>query len=61
MKYKANFRGRKLHASGIFYDIEDTVEAENEESANLKLYEKYDSVMFLKLTPLEPSEQAPTS
>lgn len=61
MLYKAKFTGRKLHASGVFYEIEDTVEAEDQEQARLRLYDRYQDIMKLELTPLEPSEQAPAN
>lgn len=60
MKYKAKFHGRKLHASGLFYDIEDTVEAENEEQARLRLYDQYQDVMRLELIPLEEADHPTT-
>lgn len=61
MKYQAKFTGRKLHASGVLYKIEDTVEAENEEQARLRLYDRYQDIMKLELTPLEPADQPTTN
>ena len=48
--YTAKFTGRKVGAIGIFYPITTTVQAENEEAARLKLYDKYEHIMGLKLT-----------
>jgi hypothetical protein len=42
--YKISFTGRLKGAIGIFYKISDTVQAEDEKAAILKLYDKYDSV-----------------
>lgn len=50
--YKATFTGRKINAIGIFYKITDTVEAENEEQARLKLFEKYEHIQSLKLNQI---------
>jgi hypothetical protein len=44
--YKVRFKGREINAIGIFYQIETTVQAENEKDALLKLYEKYDHISF---------------
>ena len=52
MIYKARFTGRQLGAIGIFHKCSDIVEAENEEAARLKLYDKWDSITDLKLDPL---------
>jgi len=56
MKYKAKFNGRKINAVGIFYDIETTVDGDNEEQARLNLYERFDHIMKLKLTPIDDGE-----
>ena len=53
MKYQASFNGRRQGALGIFYHIFDTVEAENKEAAELKLYEKWEHITRLSLTPTE--------
>jgi hypothetical protein len=47
--YRASFTGRKVGAIGITYFIIDYVEAENEEQARLKLYDRYEHITGLKL------------
>ena len=49
MKYLATFTGREKNAIGIMYQITASVEANNPEEANLRLYYKYDHIMQLKL------------
>jgi len=44
--YLIIFKGRKLGASGIFYDNTVTVEAEEEDSAVMELYKTYDLYMW---------------
>lgn len=56
--YRATFTGRLKNAIGIFYTITDYVTAEDEKAANLKLYDKYDHVMFLKLELCEEKPNA---
>lgn len=56
--YKAAFCGRKVGADGIRYLIETTVEADNKESANLRLYDQYEHISDLKL--VEIPQQPPT-
>lgn len=48
-RYTASFTGRKVGAIGITYYIQDWVEAENEEQAKLKLYDKYEHITGLNL------------
>ena len=48
--YIAGFEGREKNAIGITYKIVDTVKAENKKDARLKLYDKYDLVLYLSLT-----------
>jgi len=44
MKYIIHFNGRLCGAIGQFSFYTETVEAENEEKAIMKLYDKYDHV-----------------
>lgn len=53
MRYRAKFVGRKLGTIGITYLIEDIVEADNEEAARLKLYDTYEHIHGLDLTPIK--------
>ena len=48
--YIAKFTGREVNAIGIFYAITTTVDAENEKEAALRLYDRYDHIMWLRLT-----------
>lgn len=50
--YKAKFTGRTKGAIGIFYRIETTVTGENEEQARLNLYDRFENISSLVLTPL---------
>jgi hypothetical protein len=52
--YKATFMGRQKGAIGIFYKITDTVEADNREDANLKLYDNYEHISLLQLVEVKP-------
>ena len=52
MKYIADFQGRKAGAIGIFYRIRVTVEAESPEAARMKLYEEYEHLSGVQLTPV---------
>ena len=52
-KYQANFTGREVGAIGIFYNISDTVKAENEEDVRLKLYDKYEHISQLTLKEIK--------
>ena len=52
MQYKAKFMGRKINAGGVFYEIETTVEGADTESARLNLYERYEHISKLELTPI---------
>lgn len=49
MKYIATFTGREKNAIGLFYQITASVEANNPEEANLRLYYKYDHISQLTL------------
>jgi len=42
--YKITFNGREKNAIGITYEITATVEAEDEQAALLKLYDKYEHI-----------------
>lgn len=47
--YQVRFYGRKVGAIGIFYWIADTVQAENEKAAELKLYDMYEHITQLTI------------
>ena len=47
--YTVKFTGRTNGAIGIFYPITETVQAENEEAAKLKLYEKYEHITNIQI------------
>ena len=49
MKFNISFTGRKNGAIGIFYKINETVSARNEQEAILKLYNKYEHIKVLKI------------
>ena len=49
MKYKITFSGKKRGAIGIFQQFEEIVCADNEEKAQLKLYEKYDHIRIKEI------------
>lgn len=51
MIFQATFHGRVKGAIGISHVITTTVKGENEEAARLALYEGYEHVLQLKLTP----------
>lgn len=52
MQYKAKFVGRKINAGGVFYEIETTVDGADPESARINLYERYEHITKLELTPI---------
>lgn len=58
MRYRALFTGKVRGALGISSRYMRDVEAPDEESARLKLYETYEHIGGLTLTPLdaEPDE-----
>lgn len=62
-QYLATFIGRKVGAIGIRYRMQDIVTANTPEAAELKLYEKYDSIRGLRLhitdtpTTMGPSQE----
>lgn len=49
MVYEASFYGKTKGAIGISYTISTTVEADDKEQARIKLYDRYESVLMLKL------------
>ena len=51
--YKAIFDGRKIGAIGVSGSITTEVKGENPEHARLKLYDRFDHIHQLKLTPVE--------
>lgn len=53
MVYQATFTGRTVGAIGVFYPITTTVDGDNEDDARLRLYDRFDHIMGLKLTPIE--------
>lgn len=56
-KWLCQFHGRTRGAIGIFHYCEATVEADTREAANLKLYDDFDHVQTLVMTPVyEQSE-----
>lgn len=55
-KYTIQFRGRTRNAIGIFYTIVDSVIAENKEQAELKLYDKYEHIIQVKILKIEKVE-----
>jgi hypothetical protein len=59
--YFATFHGRAKGAIGRFYTCSDTVEAEDAEAARLKLYDKWEHIDGLRLTPatLEAPKEPP--
>jgi hypothetical protein len=50
--YNVQFNGRTKGAIGVTYWISAVVVAENEEAANLKLYEKWEHISFARFTEL---------
>lgn len=46
--YRIKFKGRRIGAIGITEKFEETVQAENEEKAILKLYDKYEHISIIK-------------
>ena len=53
MIYKAKFVGRRINATGKFYQIEAIVFGNDEESARINLYNRYDHISGLVLEPYE--------
>lgn len=49
MQFKITFIGRLAGAIGITYRIVETVEAENDKKAVLKLYEKFEHIHVLSI------------
>ena len=53
-KFKLSFTGREISAIGKTYRIHATIEAETQQAAILKLYEKYDHVTNLTVNGHKP-------
>lgn len=53
MRYRATFTGRKVGAIGVFYSISTEVEGSTPEQARLNLYERFDHIRDLTLTPVD--------
>jgi len=49
MVYQIRFIGRKLGAIGIVYEISEHVEAESQDQAIMKLYDKYEHIRILTI------------
>ena len=47
--YKISFNGRQVGAIGKTYRISQVITAENEEKANLKLYDKFEHIEILNI------------
>lgn len=58
--FAASFHGHRKHALGIAYRINDQVEAENIKAAELALYDKYEHISRLVLTPINPERKPAT-
>ncbi len=56
MLWQVSFNGRTAGAIGITYPITDTVEADTEEEARLKLYDKYEHITQFKAQPASKAE-----
>lgn len=52
MRYRAEFYGRKAGAIGIFYWITTEVEGDDPDAARLALYDRYEHISKLRLTPI---------
>lgn len=48
-KYNCSFTGREVGAIGVFFHVNYTVEAKNEELAHLKIYDKYEHLTDVKI------------
>jgi hypothetical protein len=55
--YRIHFMGRHIGAIGIFQEFTETVQAENDEAARLKLYDKYEHIRVIScvLTEFHPT------
>lgn len=52
MKYKAKFVGRKTGAIGVTYPIETETEGTDRAKAHLALYDRFEHISQLELTPV---------
>lgn len=53
MRYRATFTGRAARAIGIFHAITTHTEGSTPQQAELALYERYEHIQGLQLTPLD--------
>lgn len=53
MKYKIKFIGRQIGAIGKFYNHTVIVEANSEEEARLKLYDKFEHISMTETIALK--------
>lgn len=51
MRYHARFHGRTKGAIGFFYPLNAFVEADTADAAHLKLYDTFEHITLLRLTP----------
>lgn len=51
MKYIASFVGRKVGAIGVTYPIAAETHGKNQDEARINLYDRYECISCLKLTP----------
>lgn len=61
MRYRAEFNGRRVGAIGIMYDINTTCQGDNHEQAKLDLYNQFEHITKLKLTPMVDGESDGTA
>lgn len=54
--YRITFSGREIGAIGIMLIFRETVRAESEEAAILKLYDRFEHILVGKLEKLEASD-----
>lgn len=61
MRYKAEFTGRKINAIGRMCQIVTQCAGTDENDARLRLYEHWEHIMHLKLTPIAEGEIVETT
>ena len=50
-RYTADFTGRRVHATGLRYDVTgEECQGDNEESARIELYNRWEHITGLQLT-----------
>lgn len=59
MKYRATFHGRTKGAIGVTYRIHETVDGETREAAERALYERFEHLSDVRLTPLPDESSGP--